>query len=1093
MHARFSLIPAAVLSLLLLQVSGADAAKKPKKEAEKKAEEAQPADPAAAKAEDGYTPKIGLDEAIPAGPKQPVRTQMGKRPGISAEDLYRVRPTQSEEKLQAAIDSLYGIIDYADDEDPEKPGYLARLADLYWQKAESYFMAAHSDEMDQELNAAGETGDPEVLKEAEDKKQRLLDMQTEWRQKAIKIYKEIESKYPEYEKLDMVLFYLGNFLSQMGEVEAGYEYYVQLITRFPDSKYLPDTLVNIGDYYFEQNDFDSASQFFDKVEAFKESHIYGYAIYKLAWCHYNKAEYKDAFAKFIEVIRYSQALEAQGKTARIGLKVEAQKDLVLAYSQIGKETQAIAFFKEIAPDIYLQLAAQLGDLYLDMGEPVKSMRMYKSIIKEMFETDPQSPNILSYQRAIVMAVDKTVDMPATSKEVERLVELYKLFLEQKSPIIEKEQPKIEELLHRLAVNYHLEAQKTGDKNTQILARDLYNYYLTLFPDADGKYQMTMNLAILAYQSGDYQGAVRRYEEVIAMQPEGKFSREAAYTALLAYYKLIDLSGGTIKSEDQDLDGSTAREIPESSMAMIKACDRFADMKPEEEEDLIQAKFAAAKIYYEFNHFDQAIARFTQIIETWPNHSFTPDAAKMLLSCFMMTRDIKNLNVWAEKLYHMPTLAQGELLGIINKIRDRAQFNRCFEFEFNKNYELAARCFLEYASSFPDSNLLDKAFYNSALNFRRANLYLEALQANAGLYSCCAKTSPLGPRALFLIADTFRMAGVYDQSALYFERYVKEHPKAEKTKEALAYASRFRRSLGQYKEAIADYELYIKKFPKDDKIPAVFYDMGMLYKRQKDGAKAQAHFQTYLKKYGEEGGINLVLAAYQEIGEYLLLQKKKSAEAKVMFQRVIEVFKGLKPEQRKAINSKGVSAIAWAFFNLGDESYREAIEVKLVRKQLKENTEKKIKSILTSEQYYLTVLALKHPYWSTAALYRIGSAWQRFATDFENSPLPPGLTSDEQEFYKLTLTEEAAKFRQKAAAAYKKCLEEAIGSKVFNEFTDSAEKELSELEFQFSGMKEYRVRPGYFTAGSNPPGLEKPEQHFESQRVQDETGTPGRSE
>ncbi len=1049
--------------------------------------------PATKPAEDGFVPRIDLDgtpaATIPQAKSFEDFAASMKKPRISAEDLYRVKPTQSEEKLQAAIDSLYSIIDYADDEDPQKPGYLARLADLYWQKAESYFMSANSDEMDRKLNDARDSDNADRLLEAEDEKQRLLDMQVEWRQKAIKIYKELESKYPDYDKMDMVLFYLGNFLGQMQEAEGSYEYYVKLITRYPESKYLPDTLVNIGDYYFDQNDFGTAIQFYAKVGAFQESHIYGYAIYKLAWCHYNMAEYRDAFARFVEVIRYSDQMERRKQGVRIGLKTEAQKDLVLAYSQIGKETQAIPFFKEIASDIYLQLAAQLGDLYLDMGEPAKSMRMYKTIIRESLAANPDTSDILSYQRAIVNAVDRTVDKPATAKEVRRLVDLYRMFKDKKDPILEKEEARIEELLHRMAVNYHLEAQKIGDKATQVLAKELYDYYLTLFPDADGKYQMTMNLAILSYQSGDYRTAVQNYEQVITMQPDGKYAREAGYTALLAYYKLIDLTSGQVKEEDQGLDENRKKEMPELSAAMIKACDRFVDMKPEEEEDLIQARFAAARIFYQFNHFEDAIARFSAIIEAHPAHPFTPDAAKMLLSSFMMTRDIKNLNLWAEKLYRMPNLAQGELLGIINKIRDRAQFNRCFEYEFDRAYELAARCFQEYAQAFPQSTLLDKAYYNAALNFRRANLYLDALQANAGLYSCCSKTSDLGPRALFLIADTFRMAAVYDQAAVYFERYVKEHPKSEKTREALAYAARFRRSLGQYKEAMDDYNLYIKRFPKDPNVPAVYFDMGMMFKKQKDSAKATAHFNSYLKKYGDQGSVNLVLASYQEIGE-ALLGKKKRNEARKMFEKVIDTFKGLTPEKRKTVNSKGIFAIAWAFFNLGDDAYQEGVEVQLTRAKLKENTEKKIKAILSAEQYYTTVLALRHPYWSTAALFRIGFAWKSFASEFENSPLPPGLTPDEQEYYKLTLTEEAGKFRQKAASAFKKCIEEAVANKVFNEFTEKAEKELSELEFQFSGVKEYRVRPGFFASSSNPPGMVRPEKHLQSRGAEDEAKPAG---
>jgi len=523
--------------------------------------------------------------------------------------------------------------------------------------------------------------------------------------------------------------------------------------------------------------------------------------------------------------------------------------------------------------------------------------------------------------------------------------------------------------------------------------------------------------------------------------------------------------------------------------MARACDRYVGMNPEDEEQVIQAKFAAAKIYYDFNHFPECAVRFTEIIERWPEHDNSPDSAKMLLSTFMMMRDIRNLNAWAEKLYAIPALAKGDLLVIINKIRDRAQFNRCFEYEFDRQYERAAACFLEYAKNFSSSNLVDKAYYNAALNYQRAKKYLLALQANAGLYSCCAKTSELGPRALYLIADTFRMAGVYEQAAVNFEKYVKSHPRSPKNKEALVYASKFRRSLGQFKKAVADYKLYIRRFPKDPKVPAVYFDMGMLLKKQKKHKAAINHFRNYLKKYRNRGGVNLLLAAYHEIGDSYLKTRQRE-RAKKMFQEVIDTFKALPSEEKKTIDAKGLSAIAWAFFNLGDEAYKEAVRIKLTRRKLKENTEKKIAGILRAQEYYLTVLALKHPYWTTAALARIGSAWQRFAVEFENSPLPKGLTIDEKEFYKLQLTEEAGRFRKQASDAYKRCLDEAVKSRVFNEFTDKAERELSTLEFQFRGMKEYRTRPGYYAQHANPPGFRQRPVELQSKRVEEENEAEG---
>jgi len=1020
-----------------------------------------------AQEKEGFVPKIHGQEDDSKPVEQP-KEPKGKRakPTLSAEDLYRVKPSASEEKLQAAIESLYRIIDYAEEDDPEKPVYYARLANLYWEKAESYFMQAYSDEMDKEITQAEKSGDQDAVKAAGAKRDLLLESQKEWRRKAVKIFQEIEQKYPDYEKLDMVLFYLGNFSSQMGESEEGYNYYAKLVTRFADSKYLPDALVNMGEYFFQRDEFETALDFFKRVVEFKTSQIYPFAMYKEAWCHYNMGFYEEAFKKFVEVIQYTIQAEQSGNAPRIGLKSEAQKDIVLAFSQLpgAKEGQAIPFFKSIAPDIYIQLSSRLARLYSDQGEYEKAVKMYSWLMEET----PDSPTILTYQRNIVENIDRGGDKQRTAVAVGKMVELYSVLQQENSSIIAQEKDKIEELLRRMAIGYHTEAQKTMEKKAMKLAQEVYDHYLLLFPEGSRRYDMLMNHAILLYQLEQWEKAVQEYERVIAMDPQGKHAREAGYTALLCYYKLIDTKKQSTVKEEED-EESAEKEIPPMHANMVAACDRFVAMNPEDPEELIQAKFAAARILYDFSHYKEASPRLAELVEKYPTHEVAPDSAKMLLSSLHLMRDINSLNAWAEKLNAMPTLAQGELLVIITKIRDTAKFNRCFQYEFEKQYEAAADCFVDYTLKFPDSKLMDRSLYNAAINYQRARKYEKALKANAQLYNCCAKSSKLGPRALFLIAETYRAAAVYDKAAEFYEQYAKEHSKQDKVQEALIFASAFRRGLGQFEEAIKDYELYMKLFKKDPKVPAVYFDMGTLYAKQGKWKDAISHFSSYLSKFRGAGGVNLLLSAYKEIGE-AYLELKQTKQAKAQFDAVIETFKKLTDDDKKNIDARGVSAIAWAYFNIGDTTFAETAQIKLTRRNLKEDTQKKMTTLLAAEQYYLTVLGLKHPFWNTAALYKIGAAWEKFADDFEHSPMPSGLTDMEQEEYKLQLSEAAQQFRAKAAAAYKKCLDEAKANHIFNDYTEKAEERLSVLEFQFAGMKEYRVRPGFYSEGANPPSF-----------------------
>ncbi len=993
----------------------------------------------------------------PTGPRRP-------KPGGSLEDLYRIRPSASEEKLQATIESLYQIIDWAEDEDPEKPSYYARLADLYWQKAEAYFMVAFGDEMEMELVAAREAGDEAKLADIEARRRQLLQYGDEWRRKAVRIFQEIEQKYPNYEKIDGILFYLGNFMSQMGESEEGFEYYKKLVTRYPDSDRLGDAMLNIGEYFFGKDDFETAAEFYLRVKEFKKSRIYPFALYKLAWCYYNMANYEGAFLNFVEVIQHTMEQERTGKVT-IGLKAEAQRDIVYAYSQLGKQAKALEFFREIAGEIYIELGETLAELYLVQGENLVSIAMYQSLAAER----PESTQRLLYQVRVVMAADALAVKDRIRAELTRLVDMYQEFQVKHPEVVAREAEETEAILRKMAYAYHSEAQKTADKGARLLAAELYGHYLTLFPQGQGRYEMLWNQAVLLYQSGKFELAVVEFERVVDEQPAGKYAKKAAFYAVYSYYQLIDTRKVTeVKTqEDDELDKV---ELPPLQASMVRACDRFVAMGSDDPEQLVQAKFAAARTLYDHNHFDEASRRFAEFIEAHGTHETAKDAAILLLSSLNMARNIRALNEWADRLYVTPGFAEGRLLVLIQKIRDEAKFNRCFEFEFEKRYEAAADCFVDYTRNFPQSKILDKALYNAALNYQNARKYVKALETNAALYRCCSKTSRLGPRSLYLIADTYRMAAVYGQAAQYYEDYVRRHPKEQKVKAALMYASSFRRGLGQYDLASKNYDTYIRLFPKDPKVPAIVFDQGIMLASQKQWKKVVSHFTAYLKRFGQTGGINQELAARQQIGDAYLADRQ-AAKARKEFDTVIEMFQKLTPEELKTIDARGVSAIAWAYFNLGDLTAQEGASLKLTRRTLKEDTDRKLAVIQKAEEQFLIVHSMDHPYWSTAALYRIGALWERFADDLENSPVPPGLSGLEAEDYKMELFQAAEEIRnRRVVKAFTMCLDVGTAHRIFNEFTEKAQQTLAQISMQSGGFKEYRIRPEYLNGGTNPPAF-----------------------
>lgn len=155
---------------------------------------------------------------------------------------------------------------------------------------------------------------------------------------AMDVYTVILAKCKDYPRRDEVLFTMGYNQYESGNKAEGVKMYWELIKSFPDSRFVPDAYLAMGEHYFNANDVFNAKKAYEKaIEAKDNDKVYTFAVYKLAWCDYNLGEYEKGIEKFKKVVELSLR-EAQkgadGDKNKILLQRESLQDMVLAYSQI---------------------------------------------------------------------------------------------------------------------------------------------------------------------------------------------------------------------------------------------------------------------------------------------------------------------------------------------------------------------------------------------------------------------------------------------------------------------------------------------------------------------------------------------------------------------------------------------------------------------------------------------------------------------------------------------------------------------------------------------------------------------------------------
>ena len=115
-------------------------------------------------------------------------------------------------------------------------------------------------------------------------------------ERARSIYKDLVNRYPHHPRRDEMLYFLALSSLDKGNMGDGMNYFKRLTEETPHSKYVHESLIQLGDYYFEQNKFTTAEGYYDKIVAQKDAQLLPYAIYKKGWCAYNMQRTKVALA-----------------------------------------------------------------------------------------------------------------------------------------------------------------------------------------------------------------------------------------------------------------------------------------------------------------------------------------------------------------------------------------------------------------------------------------------------------------------------------------------------------------------------------------------------------------------------------------------------------------------------------------------------------------------------------------------------------------------------------------------------------------------------------------------------------------------------
>ncbi|WP_242346770.1 tetratricopeptide repeat protein [Anaeromyxobacter terrae] len=974
-------------------------------------------------------------------------------PALAFEAFRKTIEVQVSDKRREEIASLRKLIDLGGGSEVETPQWYFRLAELLWEESQYFFFEANR--RDDQLIALGK-GNPAETARLQAEKTDLEGQSRKLQGQAVALYKAIIAKYPKYPRLDEVLYFLAENLSQHDRFDPdALKAYRALIQRFPNSRYVPDAWMAFGEYYFEKankadrtGNLKQALESYKKAAEYQESSVYAYALYKQGWVHYNLGEYDQSLELFRAVIYFGELpTSTVPADKKLALVKEARKDYVRTYSHVGSAEAAAEEFRRVGGEKgWWDMLRSLADLYYGDGKDRDAILVYARLIREK----PLSPESPFYQSRIVTSAGRMGRKEAAVQQAHVFVKMLRDI--EASPAAKDEKSKkalsearrdAEQTLRVLAVQYHNEWKKTRDEPVAAYAAAVYRDYLDVFPNEPTAYEMRFFHAELRYALADFEGAGAEYEQValqdvkaIEAKPPakpGKFFKDALENAVFAW----DLVAKKLDETEKRVPTDPKKRLPLAPprQKLLAACERYLRYQPKGEK-WVEIAYKAANIHYRHNAFAEATDLFTRIALDHPDHELAGYSTNLVLDAYNLLGDWRNVNGWAKRFYSNAALlkAHPALKDDLARVIEQSAFKIIEERERARDYEAAAEEYIAFSRDWPQSRLAPTALYNASVDYGRAHRLDKAMEVREQFLQRYPGNE-LAPKSLYDNAEAFEAIADFARAADLYERYFREWKRTageprgkggrgkpaepqertaaydeKKANDAIINAAVFRAGLREWARAEAASEAYLETWPKGADAPRMFLSLADLYGKRGQPSKELKQLEEYRQRYARDP--DEWLAITQRVAK--LYEKAGSARlARETYEEALHYWK----RNQGRVKDRGLPVAAQAMYLELEPEFAEyeRITLNVAPKQLKAQLQVKGRKLKQLEGAYGQVVKLKQAEPAICALYKIGLGYKRFAQTLFDAPIPREIRGQRAlvEEYKAQLAQVAEPLEQKA--------------------------------------------------------------------------------
>jgi tetratricopeptide (TPR) repeat protein len=719
--------------------------------------------------------------------------------------------------------------------------------------------------------------------------------------RATNAYKNLVLECPTYKTRDIALYKLGNIFTALGDFEGAFESFNALIKDYPKSENVPYAHLRVGEYHYMNRDNKAALKHYKAVGMKSGANNYMLALYRVASCYYNMAQFEKAIDKFFEYVE----LAASDKY-KADFKEEALEFLAISFSEMeGGAESAMKFFEKKGGRPYQNIIIYTIGIknrdHDNIREAIKSL----DFLLEHYPLFIEAP----------IALKALTDCYVIEKEYGKANRLRERMIKEYGPgskwwsthsgeseRADKVKTYIKEAGSIIPLYYHKLAVTQKDSNHAERARGLmekalvwYKQYIQKFPGEKWN-AYTFHYYVADILSDDLMGrygeAAREFDWVSrqdtttfpsrvkdagkALEEKRKKTRdirkqfdsdikekvatiqinpeEAGFAAVVCKRKVVDRA---LKARGLDSTSAQGADIPEMHDYLNYIKDfmsRFPMSKHAEE-----VAFLKANIHFDDGDYREAIDNYKRIVDNPRQDSKVQKASlENLAKAYLKNQQYEMAISTFKRLLHEYSTTTQDKQKMIESIA-AAMFQIAGTKQKQGDYTGAADYFKRIVIDYPDFSKCDISLYNGANSYEEGRMYREAAREFERVFDKFPK-SKLRKKALLRAAAAYQKAGEYPFAAKIFLKYSSELPTDRDAVPCIFRAAFMYDSAGDFNRSAQTYERIYDEAYKDNKrdkamyvtadkeAPNALYSAGYIYEKAKLYSEAIVAYRKLEKAF-----------------------------------------------------------------------------------------------------------------------------------------------------------------------------------------------------------------------------------------------------